>query len=354
VIDRGDARYVVDARVGEGAMGVVFRSWRFERPVAGTSPQPRLVALKVLRAHPMRDARELFLREAQALQRLSHPNIVAFDDLFEHAGALVLAIEYVDGETLEAIVSRHRARARLAGGGTAAAGLPCLPLVRAWHYFQQLLGALAAVHALGIVHRDVKPSNVLVRRDGLVKLGDFGIARAHDAARLESTRDFAPGTGAYMAPEQVLSKPLDGRADLYSAATVLYEMLAGKTPFPPDRSEFMVRRDQVDVAPPHIRESVPQAPPVLDVLLAQALAKDPAHRFGSAIEMGEAFRRALGIADSPEWRAQADFARAARTIADEGPEPPPATAARDATVARLATLREFVAAGYQTKKHGTP
>jgi serine/threonine-protein kinase len=348
VIDRGLVRYVVDARIGEGAMGVVWRAWRFEAPGSGNAGPARPVALKVLRAQPMRDARELFLREAEVLRRLSHPNIVGFDDLFEHEGAPVLAIEYVDGETLDSIITRQRARARLAG----AFGLPCLPLMRAWHYAQQLLGALGAIHALGIVHRDVKPSNVLVRRDGLVKLGDFGIARPRDAARLASTSEFAPGTGAYMAPEQVLSGAVDGRADLYSAATVLYEMLAGQTPFSADRSEFMVRRDQVDTPPPPIRATVPQAPPILDTLLARALAKDPAARFAGAIEMGEAFNTGLGIAESPEWRAQVDIARAAKTLAgDGGPSAPaPAPRSNDATAARLATLREFVAAGYRTKK----
>jgi serine/threonine-protein kinase len=350
VIDRGHARYVVDSRIGEGAMGVVFRAWRFEAPGAGGAPPPRAVALKVLRDQPIPAARDLFLREADVLRRVSHPNIVAFDELFEHAGALVLAIEYVDGETLEAVVARHRARAQLAGAATLGGSLACLPLVRAFHYFQQLLGALAAVHALGIVHRDVKPSNVLVRRDGLVKLGDFGIARPHAGPSLPSTREFAPGTGAYMAPEQVLSSPIDGRADLYSAATVLYEMLAGQTPFSADRSEFLVRRDQVDAVPPPLRQTVPQAPPILDALLTRALAKDPAARFGTAIEMGEAFRAALGLPDTPEWRAQADIARAAKTIADEATRSSVPPAAQQATAAHLATLREFVATSYRTKK----
>jgi serine/threonine-protein kinase len=127
---------------------------------------------------------------------------------------------------------------------------------------------------------------------------------------------------------------------------VLYEMLAGHTPFSAEQSEFMVRRDQVDSAPPPLREAVPQAPPVLDALLARALAKDPAARFATAIEMGEAFRVGLGIPESPEWRAQAEMARAAKTIAGVGPA---GTAVDDAPVPTLATLREFVAASYRTR-----
>ncbi|HEY8089542.1 MAG TPA: serine/threonine-protein kinase, partial [Polyangiaceae bacterium] len=212
---------------------------------------------------------------------------------------------------------------------------------------QQLLGALAAIHAMGIVHRDVKPSNVLVRRDGIVKLGDFGIARLVDSPVTEATQELAPGTGAYMSPEQVESRALDGRSDLYSAAIVLYEMLAGRTPFASDQGEFLVRKDQVDAPVPSIRALVPQSLPVLDALFARALAKNPDHRFDSAIEMGDAFRAALGLPDSPEWRAQADIAVAARTIAHtHGPESGTIVEAQK----KLTTLREFVVDVYKTKK----
>jgi serine/threonine-protein kinase len=342
-LDRGNSRIVLDARIGEGGMGVVWRGWVFRAPTPGGSSEPEPVGLKVLRPQAMArgGARELFLREADALQRLSHPNVVGFHSLFEHDGMLVLATEYVDGETLAPILARHVARAHLSGGHA----LPCMPLLRAWYYFQQLLGALAAIHALGIVHRDVKPSNVLVRRDGLVKLGDFGIARLADAPATAMTQEVAPGTGAYMAPEQVLSRPVDARTDLYSAAIVLYEMLAGRTPFLGERGEFLVRKDQVDAEPPPLRTFMPQAPPVVDALFARALAKDPAVRFESAIEMGDAFRNALGLPDTPEWRAQADIAVAARKIAEtRGPE------SDETQVKKLATLREFVVHGYKTMK----
>jgi serine/threonine-protein kinase len=218
-----------------------------------------------------------------------------------------------------------------------------MPLLRAWYYFQQLLGALAATHALSIVHRDVKPSNVLIRLDGIVKLSDFGIARLVGDG-LDSAADgrgTVPGTGAYMSPEQVLSRPVDGRSDLYSAAIVFYEMLAGRPPFSPDdKTEFMVRQEQVQAAPPRFRTLVPQAPPPLDSLFARALAKDPAHRFHSAIEMGNAFRMALDLADTPEWQAQAEIARRA-------PEPEHARE-KTAREQQLATLREFVVKGYKT------
>ena len=343
-IDRGGARIVVDTRVGAGGMGVVWRGWLFHAPGSPLAKEPPVpVALKVLRpqAQMKAELRAFFAREADTLRRLSHPNIVRFYDIFEHAGASVLALEYVDGSTLEEVVARHTARARLAGAGA----LPGMPFRRSWYYFQQLLGALAAIHAIGIVHRDVKPSNVLIRQDGILKLTDFGIARLAPppgVPQTQPTGEMAPGTSAYMSPEQVLSRPIDGRSDLYSAAIVLYEMLSGRTPFGTDKSEFLIRQDQVETRPPPIRTWLTQAPPTLDALFARALAKDPEYRFASAIEMGEAFRVALGLRDTPEWRAQGDIAAEANA-----PTTPDSVGAHDK---RMATLREFVVRGYRTAK----
>jgi serine/threonine-protein kinase len=193
-----------------------------------------------------------------------------------------------------------------------------MPFMHAWHYFSQLLGALAAIHAMGIIHRDVKPSNVLVRHDGVVKLTDFGIARL-PAEEARNTGGMAPGTGAYMAPEQVLGREIDARADLYSAGIVLFELLTGVTPFDaPTRNEIMVRTAQVDEEPPPLTRFVPQAPPVLDMIFARVLAKDPMHRFGSAIELGEAIRSALGLPESTGWDAQQKLAENARAISQYG------------------------------------
>lgn len=345
-VDRGDRRIVLDARLGEGGMGVVWRAWEFRPPGTPGADKPTPVALKILRPsiaqrEPVRD---LFQREAVLMRRLSHPNVVACHDLFEHEGTLVLELEYVDGETLEAVISRHVARAQLAGAGA----LPGMALLRAWHYFQQLLGGLAGIHALGIVHRDVKPSNVLLRRDGLVKIADFGIARFADAPSTQATAEMGLGTGAYMSPEQVLSRPVDRRSDLYSAAIVLFEMLTGRTPFLAERGEFLVRKDQVDATPPPVRTFLPQAPFVLDALFARALAKDPAVRFSNAIEMGDAFRVGLGLPETPEWLAQAGFVHAAEAMADPRvPESGVVSAQREK---KLATLREFVSHGYKTKR----
>ncbi|HEV8245396.1 MAG TPA: protein kinase [Polyangiaceae bacterium] len=300
----------LEERIGEGGMGIVYRARLEYHPAsrfAGTPSHP--VAVKTL--HPLlrggERARRLFVREAEALRRLAHPNIVHFFAFADHEGELALVMEFVEGRALSDLIQDAWVR-------RASVTAPCIPFLVAWHYFAQLLGALAAVHAIGILHRDVKPANVLVRADGVVKLTDFGIARipAEEAA---NTGGMAPGTGAYMSPEAVQGKKLDQRSDLYSAAIVLYEMLTATTPFDaPERSEMMIRTAQLEDSPPPITQRVPSAPPILDLLFAHALAKDVMHRYGSAIELGEAFRTGLGLPAAPGWQAQQRFAELARTI----------------------------------------
>ena len=361
-IDRGYGKIVVDSKIGSGAMGTVFRAWLFYDP---NGPQAKLkpvpLALKQLNARAMvqPELRAFFENEAEALRLLAHPNVVRFHDLFSWGPTLpgsdfvtpagrglstavvppILAMELGDGDTLEDVFARNVARARLSGTGA----LPGLRFDRAWYYLQQVLGALAAGHALGIVHRDVKPSNILIRRDGIVKLTDYGIAHLvhprRGGERAPSPQELAPGTGAYMSPEQVLGRPLDGRSDLYSAGIVLYEALSGRPPFlPTEKSEFALRMDQVESIPPPIRAFVPQASPLVEQLFMRALAKDPAARFGSAIEMGDMFRNAFGIPSTPEWQALGELAVVARE-ASNAPD----------RAQKLATLRQIVARAYRTQ-----
>jgi serine/threonine protein kinase len=339
-------RAVLGHELGEGGMGIVYRAWLYYDPqgrLAGTPPHP--VAVKVLSPllRSKERARTLFRREAEALRRLAHPNIVHFFALTEDRGHLALVMELVHGEPLSSIVSRG-VQAR------ASPRAPCIPLALAWHTFAQLLGALAAVHALGILHRDVKPANVIVRADGVVKLTDFGIARipSTDGA---ASGGLAPGTGAYMSPEAVRGQAQDARSDLYSAAIVLYEMLVGRTPFDqPERSELMVRTAQLDEAPAPLTSFLDGAPPVLDVLMAQALAKDPALRPASAIELGEGFRAAFGLPPSPGWSAQQELAELAQTISGLNlpslPPTAPDPTAPDAVEERAAELRKDVLEAY--------
>ncbi len=334
-IDREDSKIVVDKKIGEGGMGVVFRAWRFFSPSDARSLEgPRPVALKALRAHRAGDPRlrEYFRREAEALRVLSHPNVVQFDEMFDLGGSSVLAMELVDGEALSEIIKRHRARA-------STMTIPCLAALRAIAYFEQLVGALGALHVMGIVHRDVKPQNVLVRRDGIVKLTDFGIAKQltpNGSQRPSTEAGVAPGTGIYMSPEQVLGETIDGRSDLYSAAIVLYEMLAARPPFSPiGKSEIEVRHAQLVATPPPVRSFFSQLPPAIDAFFERALAKDPNARFPDAIALGHAARAAFGLPDSDAWHALVEMVRHAR----EPNEP---------DTARMGTLREIIVARYNT------
>ena len=307
--------------IGEGGMGVVRKGWLHYSASGsrrGTPDHP--VAIKLL--NPLLKTRErarrLFIGEAIALDRISHPNIVHFFGMPEHVRQLSIVMEWVDGEPLSEVIRRYRIQAK-------PGGIPCMPMVEVWHVFSQLLGALAATHALAIVHRDVKPSNVLIRRDGMVKLTDFGIARIPSGSSRLSA-GMAPGTGAYMSPEQVTASAIDARSDLYSAGVLLFEMLTGRTPFDaPGRSELSIRTAQLEESPPPLTELVPQAPPVMNLLLARALAKSKEHRFPSAIEFGEALRESLQLPDTPGWQAQKRLAGAAGRISNSISQSAPPT-----------------------------
>ena len=326
--------YELDERIAFGGMGEVYRGHNIQ------TGDP--VAIKIVLPELARDPTilSLFRKEASILNHLAHDAIVRYHVFTIDAGIgrPYLAMEFVDGDTLADVIARHVARAALAGPSV----LPGMPFLRAWSYFQQLLGALASTHALGIVHLDVKPSNVLIRRDGLVKLTDFGIARQSSTPVSASVSTLAPGTGVYMSPEQVLGQTVDARSDLYSAATVLYEMLSGRTPFLSDgRGELAIRQDQVYATPPSIRRFLPQAPLVVEALFARALSKSPLDRFTSAIEMGDAFREALGIADTPAWRAQAEMADLAAQAERER--------TKGQSANRMGTLRDFLVKKYRTE-----
>ncbi len=313
------ASVVLGEPLGQGGMGIVHRAqleYTAAGRLAGTPGHP--VAVKVLRSelHSSARARQLFQREAAALGRLAHPNIVRFIALYEADGNEAIVMEFVQGSPLSHVI-------HAADKARTPAQAPCIAVEQAWHYFAQLLGALAAVHTIGILHRDVKPGNLLIRPDGVAKLTDFGIARLPESGP-GATGGIIAGTGAYMSPEQVRGDELDVRSDLYAAAIVFYEMLAGVTPFDrPERDELMVRTAQLDEAPRALGETLVGLPPELDLVMAHALAKDRGHRFATAVELGDAVRRALRIEPGRAWAAQRDFAQIARTISQPVPQAGP-------------------------------
>ena len=260
-------RYRVVRKLGGGGMADVYLC---EDLTLG-----RNVAIKVLLQRYLDDPTfvERFRREAKAAAGLNQQNLVSIYDWGEVDGTYYIAMEYVEGETLKDLIRR---RGRLSGNESVAVTL-------------QLLSAVDFAHRSGIVHRDIKPQNVMIDRDGTVKVMDFGIARAGDSGMTEAGSIL--GTAQYLAPEQAKGYPVDERSDLYSVGVCLYEMLTGTVPFKGD-SAVTVALKHVNEVPVEPSELVPGMPYVLNQIVLKAMAKDPADRYQSAAEFARDLRAA--------------------------------------------------------------
>ena len=261
-------RFEILAPIGSGGMGEVYR--------ARDRKLEREVAVKILPEwmSAQEDARTRFEREARAVAALSHPNVVTLHDVGSTGSLLYAVMELLEGESL---------RDRLASGP--------LPWQLAIRVAKGVADGLAAAHAKGIIHRDVKPGNIFLSRSGHVKILDFGLARLVQAAAESDPSMTATnavlGTTGYMSPEQASGHRLDGRSDLFSLGCVLYEMLTGTRPF---QGETVVARMMATVRdePPTLAELGIQVPPEVERILASCLAKRPADRFISAERLADA------------------------------------------------------------------
>jgi len=277
LIDRTfDKRYVIKRRLGSGGMAEVY--------LAEDQELGRRVALKLLDERHAADEQfvERFRREAQSAAGLSHPNIVSIFDRGYAEGTYYIAMEYLDGRTLKELLVRN--------GPT--------PIPIAIDYARQILGALAFAHRNGIVHRDIKPHNIVVGPDGRLKVTDFGIARSGASQMTEAGS--IVGTAQYLSPEQARGASVDPRSDLYSLGIVLYEMLTGTVPFTGETPVEIAMKhlSQTPEPPSALRKDVPHD---LDAVVMRALAKDPEQRYGSAEEMdADLARVARGVAVSRE------------------------------------------------------
>ena len=271
-----DTRYVIKRKLGSGGMADVY--------LAEDQELGRRVALKLLDDRHASDEQfvERFRREAQSAAGLNHPSIVSIFDRGQAEGTYYIAMEFLDGRTLKELLIRN--------GPT--------PVPIAIDYARQILGALSFAHRNGIVHRDIKPHNIIVRPDGRLKVTDFGIARSGASQMTEAGS--IVGTAQYLSPEQARGAPVDPRSDLYSLGIVLYEMLTGKVPFTGDTPVEIAMKhlSQVPEPPSKLRSDVPHD---LDAVVMRALAKDPDQRYGSAEEMdADLARVARGVAVSRE------------------------------------------------------
>lgn len=260
-------RYEILREIGRGAMGTVHRARdpKIDREVA-----IKTINLQGLSPEEAQQYRERFFREAQAAGRLSHAGIVTIYDVGEDeaTGLPFLVMEFIEGTTLEELVRSGR-----------------LPFEKALGLTKQVAEALDYAHARKIVHRDIKPANILVAPDGLAKIADFGVAKLQT---LQFTQPgMVMGTPAYMAPEQLIGGPVDGRSDLFSLGTILYWLVTGQQPFTGDSLASLT----YNVAHvPHRRptEVVSGLSPDCDHVIDRALAKDPSRRFQSGREFASA------------------------------------------------------------------
>jgi serine/threonine protein kinase len=269
------AGYTIEEQIGRGGMAVVYR--------ASDTRLSRHVALKILAPELASDAgyRQRFLREMRAAAAVDHPNIVPVFDAGEADGALYIAMRYVDGWDVRTMLENE----------------PRLPAGRVVQLITQAASALDAAHARGLVHRDVKPGNMLIGRDhpDHLYLSDFGLSKQRVSSEpLTLTGQFM-GTLDYMAPEQIEGDPIDGRADLYALACTAFEMLAGQPPFQRDAG-LAVMWAQVSAPPPSLRALRPDLPPPVDQVMATALAKTPDARYPSCTAFARALAAACGVA----------------------------------------------------------
>ena len=275
------ARYRIVCQLGRGGMAVVYKAY-----------QPGLdrhVAIKFLLPQVIPDPTLIkrFKQEAKVIAKLRYPNIVTVLDFGERQGVAYLVMEYVEGETLKAKLGKP------------------MPLESALEIASQMGRALDYAHSQGIIHRDVKPSNILLAREDWALLSDFGIAKVLEGPQQFTMTGASVGTPEYMAPEQGQGLKVDARADIYALGVVLYEMLTGRPPFSGDTPLSVMLKHVTDLLPPprNLNANVPEA---VEQVIVKAMAKDPAARYASAREMVAALESlrgtqiALAPAPSPE------------------------------------------------------
>ena len=278
-----DGRYRVGPRVARGGMATVYEAVDLRLD--------RVCAVKVMHSGlgDDHDFADRFVREARSAARLSHPNVVSVFDQGDDDGTLFLAMEYIPGHTLRDLIRKEA---------------PMAP-AKALTLIEPVLSALAAAHSAGLIHRDVKPENVLLADDGRVKVADFGLARAISAeTQHTATGGVLIGTVSYLAPELVVDGRADARSDVYAAGVLIYEMLTGRKPHEGD-SPIQVAYKHVHEDVPAPSDTIPGIPAYVDALVARATARDPQLRPTDARVLLHQVRRVHGaldhgILDDPE------------------------------------------------------
>jgi len=263
-------KYEIHRRIGAGAMGIVFEAWD---PGIGRRVAVKTLKQDILDSPEAADVLARFRREAQAAGRLNHPNIVAVYELGETDGITFIAMEYVDGKELKEFCDKGER----------------FPLAQAIRIITELLVALDVAHAAGVVHRDIKPGNIFLVGNNVVKVGDFGVARVESSELTQAGSVL--GTPSYMSPEQICGQVVDGRADLFSAGVILYQLLTGEKPFQGNSlATIMHKLLKEEPTPPSVINV--HVSPAFDAVIAKALAKRPENRYQNGAEFAAAVRAA--------------------------------------------------------------
>jgi serine/threonine-protein kinase len=250
-------KYRIDGELGRGGFGTVYRAW--------DPTVDRAVAIKVLTVPDDKDLLSRFRNEAAAQGRLHHPNIVTVHDFGEQDGTPYMVMQLLEGETLQEILARKTP----------------LTLIQKMNIMGQVAAGLHHAHLHGIVHRDVKPANIMILPDSTVQIMDFGIARLTASTLRQTRTGFVVGTAQYMAPEQFLpNKAVDHRADIWANGVIYYEMLTGTHPFAAADSMSVLFKI-ANVQPEPLPAAAPDCPPALDEVIGRLLAKDPDLRYQS-------------------------------------------------------------------------
>jgi serine/threonine-protein kinase len=278
-------RFQIQAEIRRGGMGTVYKGYDPE--------QEQYVAIKVLAPHLAweRPFVARFLREARTVSRINHPNIVNTVDVGRQEGIYYLVMDFVEGESLSRLISTEAP----------------LSAQRAAEIVSQVAAALDYAHGQGIVHRDVKPDNILIEPGGSVKLTDFGIAQGAKRSRL-TAEGTSMGTPEYMSPEQAMGATTSPASDVYSLGIVLYEVLTGRVPFNGE-SLLATLRMQADDPPPPPRKIVSSLPRRVETVVLKALAKQPEARYAGAGALARALEEAVGAPAHTRWLRKITGAR---------------------------------------------
>ena len=306
--------YRIVEQLGQGGMATVFKAYH--------ASLDRYVAFKVL--HPAFNTDQTFAarfqREARVVARLEHPNIVPVYDFAEHETRPYLVMKFIEGDTLKARMDQSPLAAEEIAKVVEAVG-----------------SALSYAHKQGVLHRDVKPSNVLLARDGQLYLADFGLARMAQSGESTLSSDMVMGTPQYISPEQAMGKSdLDQRTDLYSFGVMLYEMVVGRVPFNAD-TPFAIIHDHIYSPLPLPRKVNPDVPEPVERVLLKALAKERADRYEDAAQLVSAFKEAWDQAGVP---MQGTFIRVSQAMQAAGKISPPASAPQPGQGAAPAKVTE--------------